>query len=56
MTARKEWQCPECGSEDVCTKVWLDLKTDEIVDWCAAGECWCEVCNKKVALVSPEDE
>lgn len=43
-----KWVCSDCGSDQVQTKKWVDLNTDEPVSDCSDGDTsdnWCEGCE-----------
>ena len=46
------WVCEWCGSEDVNQSAWVNVNTEEIVDFVDTSSYWCQDCNEEVQLTT----
>lgn len=47
--------CLLCGGTNVETKAWIDVNTNEVLDFCSDGDSednWCRDCEEHVELIS----
>ncbi len=45
-----KYSCPECGSENVQIKYWVNPNTNSIIDTAEDEEGWCEQCEQHLSL------
>lgn len=51
-----KFTCPDCHGENILTKVWTNINTDEIVEEWDNERYWCDDCMKEVTPVEVPSE
>ena len=46
-----KWVCPACGGDGLEGLAWVDLETDQVIDWADPSDYWCPQCEEHFATV-----
>ena len=45
------WTCPACGGGGLEVLAWVDLETNDVIDWADPTDFWCPECEEHFETV-----